>query len=64
MMVEKRFKINQACKVLGISAQTIRNYEKSGIFPPSKKDGKGWRYYTEDDITKLKAYFLPNKEKK
>lgn len=63
-MTEKHYKINEVATALGLSAQTIRNYEKSGTFPPSKADAKGWRYYTEDDINKLKAYYMPLVETK
>jgi DNA-binding transcriptional MerR regulator len=62
-VVEKRFKIHEVATMLGISKQSIRNYEKSGVFLPSQVDDKGWRYYTEDDINKLKAYYMPLVEK-
>ncbi|MBN3040301.1 MAG: MerR family transcriptional regulator, partial [Candidatus Omnitrophica bacterium] len=51
------FKINHLAKELGVSIQTIKNYEASGILPAPRRDDKGWRYYTEEDIIKIKALY-------
>ncbi len=64
-MIKKRFKIHQVAEYLGLTAQTIRNYEENGTFPKPKLDDKNhWRYYEEDDMTKLKAYFVPVRNRK
>ena len=58
-MSDRVFRIHDLAKRLKISSQSIRNYEKRGIFPPPRTDEKGWRYYTEDDINKIVAYYFP-----
>jgi DNA-binding transcriptional MerR regulator len=57
--MEKRkiFKINHLAGQLGVSIQTIKNYESQGILPKAKRDDKGWRYYTAEDIVKIKALY-------
>ena len=38
-------------------AQTVKNYEKDGILPRARRDARGWRYYTGEDILKIKALY-------
>ncbi len=57
MKNNKIYKINNLAKELGVSIQTIKNYENSGILPKAKRDKKGWRYYTAEDIIKIKALY-------
>jgi len=51
------YKINRLAKELGVSIQTIKNYEAEGILPKAKRDPKGWRYYSREDIIKIKALY-------
>lgn len=57
-----KYTVHDIAKPLGLSAQTIRNYENSGKLPRPKKDKNGWRYYTEEDFTKIRAYFIDSKK--
>jgi len=45
--------IKQTTKKTGISADTLRYYDKEGIISPQRHDN-GYRYYSEADITALK----------
>jgi predicted DNA-binding transcriptional regulator AlpA len=60
----KHIKISELSRFLGISAQTIRNYERDATFPSPTITDKGYRLYSEEDATKLKAYFLPAKHRR
>jgi len=53
----KIYKIKDIAKELGVSIQTVKNYENWGILPKPKRDQKGWRYYTEEDLIKIKALY-------
>lgn len=44
------FSISEAAEKSGISAYTLRYYEKIGLIPPSKRTDGGTRFYTESDI--------------
>ncbi len=56
-MENNKLKINKIAKELGVSIQTIKNYEAGGILPKAKRDEKKWRYYTTEDFIKIKALF-------
>ena len=45
--------IRQATKATGLSADTLRYYEKEGLIAP-KRHENGYRYYDEDNIATLK----------
>jgi DNA-binding transcriptional MerR regulator len=40
----------------GISAQTVRNYERDGFIPPARRSTSGYRIYTEAHAAALRAY--------
>jgi len=45
--------INKVAKILNKSAQTLRNWEKSGELIPAYKTNSGYRYYTQEQVDKL-----------
>ena len=45
--------ISQIAKKTGLSSKQIRDYEKSGLLPPAKRNAAGYRIYTESDSTRL-----------
>ena len=42
--------IAEAAERSGLSIDTIRFYEKSGLLPPIRRDGRGWRSFSEADL--------------
>jgi DNA-binding transcriptional MerR regulator len=49
------YKTDQVAKELGISKQTLFRYEKKKVFPKARRNLiTHWRYYTREDIKKLK----------
>ena len=56
-MKEKRritYRISEAARELGISAEWLRVGEKRGYFPLALRDRNGHRYYTQDDIERMR----------
>lgn len=49
-------KISQLAKYCGLSAHTLRYYEKAGLFKASGRSSNNYRIYTEDDL--LSAKFI------
>lgn len=49
----KYYTIHEVSKKLGVSAQTLRNWDKSGKLKPHHKSANGYRYYIEDDLNML-----------
>ena len=49
----KYYTIHQLSEMLGVSAQTLRNWDKSGKLIQHHKSANGYRYYAEDDLNML-----------
>jgi len=47
------YTIRQTAEITGLSADTLRYYEKEGVISP-KRSENGYRYYDENDIAALK----------
>lgn len=50
----KRLKRKEVSEALGISMDTLRNWEMNGLLTVKRKEN-GYRVYTEDDIRRLKV---------
>ena len=50
---KKLISISEAAKMLGVSIDTIRRWDKSGILQSSRPDGKN-RYFSIDELEKVK----------
>ena len=48
------YSIGETAKKSGITASTIRFYEKEGLLPSIKRNKNGIRYFTEDDLQSLR----------
>ena len=57
--------IAQAAEAVGVSAHTIRYYERAGLLTPIDRNGSGHRRFTDEDIawlvtcTRLRATGMP-----
>ncbi|MBD3183765.1 MerR family transcriptional regulator [Candidatus Poribacteria bacterium] len=50
----KTYKIGELAKELDRSTLTIKKWESKGIIPEAKRDSRGWRYYTQEDVNEIK----------
>ena len=50
----RTYGISAAARELGLSAEWLRKGEKRRSLPPAKRDRNGYRYYTEEDIERLR----------
>jgi predicted site-specific integrase-resolvase len=48
------YRISEAARELGISAEWLRVGKKRGYFPLALRDRNGHRYYTEEDIERMR----------
>lgn len=49
-----KYTIGETAEKMGITASTIRYYEKEGLLPNIKRDKNGIRFSTENDLQSLK----------
>jgi DNA-binding transcriptional MerR regulator len=53
---ETFFRTTEACQMAGISRATLFRWLSEGIVVDTmRKDRKGWRLFSEQDITRIKA---------
>jgi DNA-binding transcriptional MerR regulator len=53
-MFRERRTISQAAEELGVSPAWLRFGERLGALPSARRDEHGWRYYTDEDIERLR----------
>ena len=46
--------ISEAARKLGLSTDWLRQGEKRGSLPPARRDRNGYRYYTAEDLERLR----------
>jgi MerR family transcriptional regulator/heat shock protein HspR len=51
--VKARYVISVAAELVGMHPQTLRNYERTGLFRPSRTSG-GSRRFSDEDIAQLR----------
>jgi DNA-binding transcriptional MerR regulator len=47
-------RIGEIAQKAGVTPRTIRYYENLGLLSPSEREGKGFRYYTETELARLR----------
>ena len=53
--MDGRLTITEIAKELGVTTKTIMRWEKAGKVKKAKRDWRGWRIYTHDDLQALKS---------
>lgn len=53
-----QYTISKIASMAGISAKTLRHYEKIGLLIPSARSKSGYRLYSDEDIVKLQRILL------
>ena len=52
--LESYFSISEAAKIVGLTSETLRHYDRIDLVKPCKKDQwSGYRYYSEQEIVRL-----------
>lgn len=58
MQTGKRYTIHEVARLLGISADAIRLYEKEGLVAPQRDPRNGYRYYEFEQIQRIMGVSL------
>lgn len=52
--MKKFYSVGEAAKLVGMTAETLRHYDRIGLVSPHKTDEwTKYRYYTEEEIVRL-----------
>ena len=51
-----RLSISEAAEKLEVAPKTLMRWEKSGKVKKAKRDWRGWRFYTTEDLKGLKQF--------
>lgn len=54
METKRVYGISETARELGLSAEWLRQGEKRGALPPARRDRNGHRFYTPEDIERLR----------
>jgi DNA-binding transcriptional MerR regulator len=57
---ERTYRIGELARELDRSTLTIKKWEENGLIPKAKRDSRGWRYYTLDDVDEIKRIIEEN----
>ena len=53
-LLKKFFSIGETAKIVGLTSETLRHYDRIGLVKPCKADEwTGYRYYSRQEIVKL-----------
>ena len=55
-MLEGRLSITEVASRLGVTTKTITRWEKSGKIKPAKRDWRGWRVYSQEELDEMKSF--------
>lgn len=59
---DRLFTIEQASSILGVSPQTLRNWEENGMLVPVQKTTGGHRRYSEEQLNEVRKKKMGNSE--
>lgn len=59
--MDQYYTIHKVSKLLGVSTQTLRNWDKNGKLKPHHTTDSGYRYYSKEDLDKFMK--IPTKER-
>ena len=51
--MSKYYSINEFSKILGVSAQTLRNWDNNGKLHPHHTSSNGYRYYSHEQLNQV-----------
>lgn len=57
MVIKDRLSITDVAKTIGVTPRTIMRWEKSGKIKKSKRDWRGWRFYTKMDLEDIRKFY-------
>lgn len=54
--MDARWSITAVAKELGVTPKTITRWEKAGKVRRAKRDWRGWRVYSQEELDLMKSF--------
>ena len=55
-MLDGRLSITEVADQLGVTPKTITRWEKAGKIKQAKRDWRGWRVYSQEELDEMKSF--------
>ena len=55
-MSDARLSITDVAQQLGVTTKTITRWEKAGKVKRAKRDWRGWRVYSPEEVEQMKSF--------
>lgn len=52
-MSDKKFRLKDIEEKIDRDKTTLIRWEKQGLIPAAKRDSRGWRYYSQDQVSSI-----------
>jgi len=52
-MLEERYYLKEILKRIDRNKTTLLRWEEKGLIPKAKRDSRGWRYYSKEEMEKI-----------
>lgn len=52
-MRDKKFRLKDIEEKIDRDKTTLIRWEKQGLIPEAKRDSRGWRYYSQDQVSSI-----------
>ena len=60
-MAKKYYSIRKFAEILGVTSQTLRNWDRTGKLHPHHVTDSGYRYYSEEQLDQIRHIPTPNR---
>jgi DNA-binding transcriptional MerR regulator len=51
--MDKKYRLKDIQEKIDRDKTTLIRWEKDGLIPTAKRDSRGWRYYTRDEVRNI-----------
>jgi DNA-binding transcriptional MerR regulator len=62
--MDRVMRVSEAARELGRSERWLRQAEAKGRIPKARRDLNGWRFYTQEDIERIRELLFPTSERR
>ncbi len=57
-MKEKKYRLKDIQEKIDRDKTTLIRWEREGLIPEAKRDSRGWRYYTREEVSNIVTNIL------